>query len=31
VDAHDGAVGVDTSPGRGAMYWITLPLAAEAA
>jgi two-component system OmpR family sensor kinase len=31
VDAHDGAVGVDTSPGRGAMFWITLPLAAEAA
>jgi two-component system OmpR family sensor kinase len=31
VDAHGGAVGVDTSPGSGAMFWITLPLAAEAA
>jgi two-component system OmpR family sensor kinase len=31
VDAHDGAVGVDTAPGSGAMFWITLPLAAEAA
>ncbi len=31
VDAHDGAVGVDTAPGSGAMFWITLPLAADAA
>jgi len=31
VDAHGGAVGVDTAPGNGAMFWITLPLAAEAA
>ncbi len=31
VDAHGGAVGVDTVPGSGAMFWITLPLAAEAA
>ena len=31
VTAHGGAVGVDTAPGRGAMFWITLPLAAEAA
>jgi two-component system OmpR family sensor kinase len=31
VDAHDGAVGVDTAPGSGATFWITLPLAAEAA
>jgi len=31
VGAHGGAVGVDTAPGRGAMFWITLPLAAEAA
>jgi two-component system OmpR family sensor kinase len=31
VDAHGGAVGVDTAPGSGAMFWITLPLAAEAA
>ena len=30
VAAHGGAVGVDTAPGRGAMFWITLPLAAEA-
>jgi two-component system OmpR family sensor kinase len=31
VTAHDGAVGVDTTPGGGATFWITLPLAAEAA
>jgi two-component system, OmpR family, sensor kinase len=31
VEAHGGAVGVDTAPGNGAMFWITLPLAAEAA
>ena len=31
VKAHGGAVGVDTAPGSGAMFWITLPLAAEAA
>jgi two-component system OmpR family sensor kinase len=31
VTAHDGAVGVDTTPGDGATFWITLPLAAEAA
>jgi two-component system OmpR family sensor kinase len=31
VSAHGGAVGVDTAPGRGSMFWITLPLAAEAA
>jgi two-component system OmpR family sensor kinase len=31
VGAHGGAVGVETAPGRGAMFWITLPLAAEAA
>jgi two-component system, OmpR family, sensor kinase len=31
VEAHGGAVGVDTAPGSGAMFWITLPLAAEAA
>ena len=31
VDAHGGAVGVDTAPGSGAKFWITLPLAAEAA
>jgi two-component system, OmpR family, sensor kinase len=30
VAAHGGAVGVDTAPGSGAMFWITLPLAAEA-
>ena len=30
VTAHGGAVGVDTAPGSGAMFWITLPLAAEA-
>jgi len=31
VTAHGGAVGVDTAPGNGATFWITLPLAAEAA
>jgi two-component system OmpR family sensor kinase len=31
VEAHGGAVGVRTAPGSGAMFWITLPLAAEAA
>jgi two-component system OmpR family sensor kinase len=31
VHAHGGAVGVDSAPGSGAMFWITLPLAAEAA
>jgi two-component system, OmpR family, sensor kinase len=30
VEAHGGAVGVDTAPGSGSMFWITLPLAAEA-
>jgi two-component system OmpR family sensor kinase len=31
VAAHGGTTGVDTAPGSGAMFWITLPLAAEAA
>jgi len=31
VTAHGGAAGVDTAPGDGATFWITLPLAAEAA
>ena len=31
VRAHGGTTGVDTAPGRGATFWITLPLAAEAA
>jgi two-component system OmpR family sensor kinase len=31
VAAHGGAAGVDTAPGDGATFWITLPLAAEAA
>jgi two-component system OmpR family sensor kinase len=30
VDAHDGTVSLDTSPGRGATFRITLPLAPEA-
>ncbi len=30
VSAHDGTVGLDTEPGRGATFRITLPLAAEA-
>ena len=31
VAAHGGTVGVDTAPGQGATFWITLPLAPEAA
>jgi two-component system, OmpR family, sensor kinase len=31
VTAHGGTTGVDTAPGGGATFWITLPLAAEAA
>jgi two-component system, OmpR family, sensor kinase len=30
VAAHGGTTGVDTAPGDGATFWITLPLAAEA-
>jgi len=30
VDAHGGTVGVDTAPGHGATFRITLPLAPEA-
>jgi two-component system OmpR family sensor kinase len=30
VNAHDGTVSVDTGPGRGATFRITLPLAPEA-
>ena len=31
VAAHGGTVGVNTVPGEGATFWITLPLAPEAA
>jgi len=31
VSAHGGTTGVNTDLGRGATFWITLPLAAEAA
>jgi len=31
VAAHGGTTGVNTAPGAGARFWITLPLAAEAA
>jgi two-component system, OmpR family, sensor kinase len=31
VTAHGGTTGVNTPPGGGATFWITLPLAAEAA
>jgi len=31
VTAHGGITGVNTAPGDGATFWITLPLAAEAA
>jgi two-component system OmpR family sensor kinase len=30
VTAHGGATGVNTAPGGGATFWITLPLAADA-
>jgi two-component system OmpR family sensor kinase len=30
VAAHGGTVGVNTAPGHGATFWITLPLAPEA-
>jgi two-component system OmpR family sensor kinase len=30
VTAHGGTTGVNTAPGGGATFWITLPLAAEA-
>lgn len=26
VDAHDGTVGVDSTPGQGASFWVRLPL-----
>jgi two-component system OmpR family sensor kinase len=31
VAAHGGTFGVNTAPGQGATFWITLPLAPEAA
>jgi two-component system, OmpR family, sensor kinase len=31
VAAHGGTTGVDTAPGDGAKFWMTLPLAADAA
>ena len=31
VAAHGGTVGLNTAPGQGATFWITLPLAPEAA
>jgi two-component system OmpR family sensor kinase len=31
VGAHGGTVGVNTTPGQGATFWFTLPLAPEAA
>ena len=31
IAAHGGTVGVNTAPGKGATFWITLPLAPEAA
>ncbi len=31
VAAHGGTVGVNTAPGQGATFWITLPLTPEAA
>ena len=31
VAAHGGTVGVNSAPGQGATFWITLPLAPEAA
>jgi two-component system OmpR family sensor kinase len=31
IAAHGGTAGVNTAPGQGATFWITLPLAPEAA
>ncbi len=30
IERHGGQVGVESAPGQGALFWFTLPLAAEA-